>query len=72
MNESPHTWEWRCLAPVRADAEGMFVPCSAVPDAGVGDSIVVKDETGGEERTGIITAKIKGDDEMYFRLALER
>jgi hypothetical protein len=72
MNESPQTWRWKCLAPVRADAESMFVPCSAVPDAAVGDLIVVKDETGGEERTGIITAMSKGDDEMFFRRALEQ
>jgi len=72
MNESPQTWQWICLAPVRADAESMFVPCSAVPDAGVGDTIVVKDEAGGEERAGTITAMSEGDDETFFRLALER
>jgi hypothetical protein len=49
----------------------MFVPCSAVPDAAVGDIIVVKDETGAGERTGIIAAVSEGDDEMFFRLTLE-
>jgi hypothetical protein len=72
MNEPPRTWQWKCLAPVRADAESMFVPCSAVPDAAVGDFIVVRDESGGEERTGTITAMSEGDDEMFFRLALEQ
>jgi hypothetical protein len=32
MNQSPRTWQWKCPAPVRADAESVFVPCSAVPD----------------------------------------
>jgi hypothetical protein len=27
---------------------------------------------GGEDRTGTITAVSKGDDEMFFRLALEK
>jgi hypothetical protein len=71
MNESPHTWHWKCLSPVRADTESMFVPCSAVPDARVGDIIVVKEESREEERTGTITAMSEGDDEMFFRLALE-
>lgn len=71
MNQSPRTWQWKCPAPVRADAESVFVPCSAVPDAGVGDSIVVKDETGGTERTGTITAMSDGADEMFFRVALK-
>ena len=71
MNESPRTWRWTCSAPVRADAESMFVPCSEVPDAGVGDIIAVTDEAGGVARTGTITAMSEGDDEMFFRLAFK-
>ena len=71
MNEPARTWQWQCPAPVRADAEGMFVPCSAVPDAEIGDLIVVKDQTGGEERTGTITALSEGDDEVFFRVAFK-
>lgn len=71
MNRAPQTWQWECPAPVRADAVSMFVPCSALPDAGVGDIIVVKGGAGSEERTGTITAMSEGDDETFFRLALE-
>ena len=71
MNQSPKTWQWKCPAPVRSDAESMFVPCSALPNAGVGDIIVVKGDAGGEERTGTITAMSEGDDETFFRVALE-
>jgi hypothetical protein len=39
-----------------ADAVSIFVPFSALPDAGVGDIIVVKGGAGSEERTGDITA----------------
>jgi hypothetical protein len=71
MNQSPRTWQWKSRAPVRADAESMFVPCSALPDAGVGDIIIVKGDSGDEERTGTITATSEGDDETFFRLAFE-
>jgi hypothetical protein len=71
MNQPKPIWQWNCPAPVRADAESMFVPCSAVPDAGVGDIIVVKSDAGGEERIGTITAISEGDDETYFRLAFD-
>ncbi|MBK5330822.1 MAG: hypothetical protein JJD93_02560 [Ilumatobacteraceae bacterium] len=70
MNQSPQTWQWQEHAPVRADAEGMFVPCSALPDAGVGDIVVVNGDAGGEQRTGTITALSEGDDETFFRVAL--
>jgi len=49
----------------------MFVPCSEVPDAEVGDMIAVTDEAGGGARTGTITATSEGDDEMFFRLAFK-
>jgi hypothetical protein len=71
MSELPNSWTWKCPAPVRADAESIFVPCSAVPDAVMGDIIVVQDESGGEDRTGTVTAMSQGDDEMFLRLVLE-
>jgi hypothetical protein len=71
MDQPPQIWQWECPAPVRADAESMFVPCSALPEAVVGDVIVVKGGAGGAERTGTITAMSEGDDETFFRLALE-
>jgi hypothetical protein len=72
MSEPPQSWKWKCPAPVRADAESIFVPCSAEPDAAVGDMIIVQDEAGGEDRIGTITAVSEGDDEMFFRLTLEK
>jgi hypothetical protein len=71
MDESPQTWTWKCPAPLRDDAESVFVPCSAVPDATVGDIVVLEAESGGEGRTGTITATSQADDEMFFRVALE-
>ena len=72
MDDTPQTWEWKCPAPVRADADSVFVPCAAVPGARVGDIVVVESESGDETRTGTITATSQGDDELFFRVALER
>lgn len=67
----PQTWQWVCPAPVRADAESMFVPCSVLPDAELGDTVVVTHDAGGGERAGTITAVSDRGDERFFRLALE-
>jgi hypothetical protein len=71
MNQSPQTWQWECPAPVRADADSIFVPCSVLPDATLGDTVVVRGDAGGDERTGTITAVSESDNETFFRLALE-
>jgi len=70
MHESSRTWQWQSLAPVRADAESVFVPCSELPDAEVGDSVVLQGEGGQEVRTGEIVASSEGDDETFFRVRL--
>jgi hypothetical protein len=72
MDESPRTWQWVCPAPLREDADSVFVPRTAVPDAKVGDTIVVRAESGGEARTGTITATSKDDGEVFFRVAVEQ
>jgi hypothetical protein len=69
---SPRIWQWECPAPVRADAESIFVPFSAVPEAEIGDAVVVRGGAGGEDRTGTIVATSDGDDEMFFRVSFEQ
>jgi hypothetical protein len=49
----------------------MFVPCSVLPDAELGDTVVVTHDAGGGERAGTITAVSDRGDERFFRLALE-
>ena len=56
---------------MRADAEGLFVPASDLPDASVGDRIVVAGHDGGEERTGVIAATASRENEHYFRLEFD-
>ena len=71
MNRPPQTWHLERTAPVRADAEGLFVPASDLPDATVGDIVVVKGHEGGEERTATIAETTDHDRERFFRLELD-
>ena len=71
MRKPSRTWQWQCNAPLRADAESVFVPCSEIPDANVGDAVIVSPHSGDPSRTGSISAWTEGGDEMFFRLTLE-
>jgi hypothetical protein len=69
---SQQIWQWEHSVPVRADAESIFVPCSALPEAEIGDAVVVTGDAGSEDRTGTITATSEGEDETFFRVAFEQ
>ncbi len=65
------TWHLERNAPVRADAEGMFVPVAEIPEAKVGDVVVASGHDGGEQRTGTIVEEVERDDELFHRIDLE-
>lgn len=56
--------------PVRADAEGLFVPVAELPDAAVGDVVVIVGPDG-EDRRGVIAEQPARGDEPCHRLELE-
>jgi hypothetical protein len=70
MDPHPHTWTLVRTAPARADAEGLFVPASDLPQARLGDTVVVTGHEGGDERVGTIVEATHEDDQDYFRLRL--
>jgi hypothetical protein len=72
MSRAPQTWFVQRSAPVRADAEGLFVPADDVPDAAIGDIVVVQGHAGGESRTGTIVETSEHDRQRFFRLELEQ
>jgi hypothetical protein len=55
---------------VRADAEGLFLPASDLPEADIGDVVVVKGHEDGQVRAGTIADTSALDDEAFFRLEL--
>jgi hypothetical protein len=71
MTRSPRIWHLERRAPVRADAEGLFVPATELPEATIGDVVVVKGHEGGEERTATIAETRDHGREHFFRLDLQ-
>jgi hypothetical protein len=70
MERPQQRWTLERTAPVRADAEGLFVPATDLPQADVGDQVVVEGHEGGEQRTGTIAETVDRDGEVFFRLDL--
>jgi hypothetical protein len=70
MTSTHRTWYLERTGPVRADAEGLFVPASELPEADVGDVVVVKGHDDDTARAGTIAETSARDDEDYFRLEL--
>ena len=65
------SWELERSAPVRADADGVFVPVGELPDAAVGDRVTLFDRSGGVDRTGTIVAAAEHDGVPFHRIDLE-
>jgi hypothetical protein len=71
MDRPSRSWHLDRTTPVRADAEGMFVPAADLPEAVVGDSVTVRGRTGGAERIGVIVESVERDRQRFFRLELD-
>jgi hypothetical protein len=53
---------------VRAGAESMFVPAAGLPEAALGDTVVVSSDAGGERRTGTVVETSERDGEPFLRV----
>jgi hypothetical protein len=64
------TWRLTRQAPVRADAPGIFVPSLDLPEATVGDLVIVDgpDEEGTVSRQATVSALDDRDGVAYLRL----
>jgi len=77
---SPRNWHLQRSAPVRADAESLFIPVSELPDASVGDIVVLSgggssaasQSDDSDTRSSVIVELQEGTDEMFYRLVLDR
>lgn len=67
---TPQTWELERASPVRADAESIFVPAADLPEAALGDTVVVTSHEGGETRTATIIDTSQRHGAPFFRLEL--
>jgi hypothetical protein len=66
--DQPRTWQLERTAPVRADADGIFVPTDDLPGAAIGDTVVATGHDGGESRSGEIAHETEYDGRRWFRL----
>ena len=71
MTRPKRSWHLERSAPVRADAEGLFVPAADLPRAELGDTVLVEGHEGGEQRVGTIAESVDRDGEVFFRLDLQ-
>lgn len=69
---SPHEpWHVTRSAPVRADADGLFIPVDDLVGAVVGDAVIVSGPDDADSRTGVIAERTDGQDRAFFRLVLD-
>ena len=53
---------------MRADAESLFVPAADLPEAALGDTVVVSSEADGHQRTAAIVDTSTRDGEPFLRI----
>ena len=69
-DRAPRAWYLERSSPVRADAESLFVPATELPEASLGDTVVLSSNAGGDQRTGTVLDTSQRDGEPYFRIEL--
>ena len=67
-DRTPRTFHLERSSPVRADADSMCVPADELPQASVGDAVVVSSDAGGDPRTGTVVDTSERDGKPFFRL----
>ena len=71
MDSSDRRWRVSRSSPVRADAEGLFIPVRDLAEATVGDLVIVSGPDGTDARTGIIAELTTGPDQPFYRVELD-
>jgi len=59
-------------APVRADAEGIFVPVVDLAGASIGDRVILSGPGGEDAREGVIAELTENSDQSFFRVELDQ
>jgi hypothetical protein len=71
MDSSDGPWRITRSAPVRADAEGMFVPIRDLAGATIGDRVIISGPGGDDSRKGVIAELTENSDQLFFRIELD-
>ena len=67
MNASSRSWTYVRRTPLRADTEALFIPKSELPDARVGDRVVIVSDDGDADVSGRIDAAVDDPDVPAWR-----
>jgi hypothetical protein len=68
--DQPRTWHISRNSPARADAPGIFVPSLDLPEASIGDEVIVDgpDDEVSSQRRAMVSALEHRDGVAYLRL----
>ena len=72
MDSCDRPWRITRSAPVRADAEGMFVPIHDLAGATIGDRVIISGPGGEDAREGVIAELTENVDQPFFRVELDQ
>ena len=72
MDSSDGPWRITRSAPVRADAEGIFVPTRDLAGAAIGDRVIISGPEGDDSREGVIAERTENADQLFFRVELDQ
>ena len=72
MDPTPKPWHITRSAPVRADAEGLFVPTADVAGATIGDRVIISGPDGDDTCEGVIAERTESPDQPFFRIELDQ
>jgi len=72
MDPSERPWRITRNAPVRADAEGIFVPVVDVAGGRIGDRVILSGPGGEDAREGVIAELTENSDQSFFRVELDQ
>jgi len=72
MDSSRGPWRIARSAPVRADAEGIFVPRRDLAGATIGDRVIISGPEGDDSREGVIAELTENADQPFFRVELDQ
>jgi hypothetical protein len=72
MDSSDGPWRVTQSAPVRADAEGVFVPEDDLSGAEIGDRVIISGPHGDDSRSGVIAELTHNSDQTFFRIELDQ
>ena len=72
MTSREGRWRVTRSTPVRADADGLFIPVDELSGATVGDLVIVSGPNAEDDRNGVIAELTYGSGRPFFRIEMDQ